>query len=836
MSVLVPTAAVGTSSPPRLQPRSWQMAQKLLEQFPPRAVPDDWPETRASAAEILTRLREPALCAPSEGASLARRTGAKQILQWLSQFPGETWQQRWNASTGPASSMAALDESVLRAPHDPADSGWGISRVPSGMLALMCADVLRPGVGWLTHNSRSKFLAGAIAQSRDPEGFARLARAIGEDEWNARRGANVRVHIALIIAAKGGGVWDITVGDCLELKVTDSKVRGYSTLAYLWLRKAGVIPLDAPATLRNLAVRTGQLTPEELIDRYDIACKPVRDVLVDYLSERQAALDYSSLKDRSYQLGKLFWADLERHNPSIDSFDLAPAVAAAWKDRIRKKVKRVKQADGTYREEYVPRVNAHSTFMNVRAFYLDLAQWALEEPERWGPWVARCPISADEGRFRKQASQRKARTDQRTRERMPVLPALVRFAEQNLKDARALLHAVRIVAPGAEFTVLGKEYTKASTSNLGDPARTTTAYDSQGRRINLELVESKAFWTWAAVEFLRHTGCRIEEMLETSHHSIVRFKLPTTGEVVPLLQIAPSKTDQERLLLVTPELADVLSTIVSRVRAADGTIPLVASYDPSERIWNPPMPLLFQHRHAGQPHRIAFGPIRHYLRDAVTQAGIVDAQGEPLVFQPHDFRRIFVTDVILNGLPPHIAQVIVGHKSINTTMGYNTVYPTAVIESHRAFIARRRGTRPSEEYRTPTEQEWDDFLGGFERRKLSLGTCGRAFGTDCAHEHACVRCSMLRPDPQDRARLVEIAENLEARIAEAEHEGWGGEIEGLQVSLAGARDKLAQLDARAFQAKQAIHLGMPTFSEVAGRSSDNVSAPDAGCSPATQPT
>ena len=77
---------------------------------------------------------------------------------------------------------------------------------------------------------------------------------------------------------------------------------------------------------------------------------------------------------------------------------------------------------------------------------------------------------------------------------------------------------------------------------------------------------------------------------------------------------------------------------------------------------------------------------------------------------------------------------------------------------------------------------------------MSIGTCARAFGTPCIHEHACVRCSMLWPDPAQRARLVEIRDNLVARIEEAEREGWLGEVEGLQVSLAGAEDKLAQID------------------------------------------
>jgi hypothetical protein len=53
---------------------------------------------------------------------------------------------------------------------------------------------------------------------------------------------------------------------------------------------------------------------------------------------------------------------------------------------------------------------------------------------------------------------------------------------------------------------------------------------------------------------------------------------------------------------------------------------------------------------------------------------------------------------------------------------------------------------------------------------------------------------MLWPDPKQRTRLVDIRDNLIVRIAEAEREGWLGEVEGLQVSLAGAQAKLAQID------------------------------------------
>ena len=55
-------------------------------------------------------------------------------------------------------------------------------------------------------------------------------------------------------------------------------------------------------------------------------------------------------------------------------------------------------------------------------------------------------------------------------------------------------------------------------------------------------------------------------MLELTHHSFIAYTLPTTGEIVPMLQVAPSKTDAERLLLVSPELAEVLTAVIFRVR------------------------------------------------------------------------------------------------------------------------------------------------------------------------------------------------------------------------------------------------------------------------------
>ena len=206
---------------------------------------------------------------------------------------------------------------------------------------------------------------------------------------------------------------------------------------------------------------------------------------------------------------------------------------------------------------------------------------------------------------------------------------------------------------------------------------------------------------------------------------------------------------------------------------------------------------MFQRRVRSEDRAISSSTVRNLLSSALSSSGLIDPfDGRPLRYTPHDFRRMFITDAVMNGLPPHIAQVIAGHRDINVTMGYKAVYPDEAIQAHLAFLARRRALRPTDEYRLPTDEEWQEFLGHFERRKVSIGTCARAFSTPCIHEHACVRCPMLWPDPAQKPRLVEIRDNIVARIAEAEHEGWLGETEGLHVSLAGAEEKLAQMGRR----------------------------------------
>jgi integrase len=323
--------------------------------------------------------------------------------------------------------------------------------------------------------------------------------------------------------------------------------------------------------------------------------------------------------------------------------------------------------------------------------------------------------------------------DQRTRAQLPLLPALLRAVGQHRKDAEERIRTARGAAAGGLFTAAGQEFQQGRQGPSGRVYVTEVPTD---RRRNLTHEEQAAFWSWATVEILRATGIRIEEMLELTHHSFIAYTLPATGEIVPMLQVAPSKTDTERLLLVSPELAEVLTAVIFRVRAGNPALPLVSAYDVFEQTWSAPMPFLFQRRYGSENRPIT----RSYIRECMvttSKAAQITIAGQPLEWRPHYFRRIFVTDALRSGLPPHIAAKICGHTILDTTMGYAAIYPEDVISHHRAFIARRRAERPSEEYRELTVAEWDEFLAHFELRKVALGVCGRDYGTPCAHENAC---------------------------------------------------------------------------------------------------
>jgi hypothetical protein len=194
---------------------------------------------------------------------------------------------------------------------------------------------------------------------------------------------------------------------------------------------------------------------------------------------------------------------------------------------------------------------------------------------------------------------------------------------------------------------------------------------------------------------------------------------------------------------------------------------------------------------------ISYAVVRRLLNELAADAGLTDA-GQPIRFTPHDFRRLFTTEMVSGGLPLHIAATLLGHLSLDAARGYTAVFPEEVIAAQQFFIERRRTLRPFGEMRPASGEERNGFEEHFLLRKVALGDCHHPYGTPCVHEHACSRCRFLRVDPAQLPRIEEMTCNAEARLAESRDRAWLGEVAALEESLKHLRQRLAEAENQLF--------------------------------------
>jgi integrase len=737
-----------------------------------------------------------------------RHRGAMKILTWLQSAEGDGWQERWQNS-GADAGTGWIDGLLA---GDPRSDGHKREEIRDGLAALLCCRVMLPSYDFL-NGYKAFSLFASVREAISPEIFAQVEAAGLQRGMEGRQLAEALIVLSKIVLHTGKVLGELSAEDLFEIRAWRISVAGRAIhgihAAWELLAALGILPRDS--TLRA-ALRAGPRPTAELVGRYQIQCRPIRDLLVRYLDERRPGLDYGSFRTLTGVLAGNFWADIEQHHPGITALSLPDDVAIAWKERLH----HVVRADGTRR----PRKNRLHVLMHVRTFYLDLQEWALEDPS-WAQWAVPGPVRrGDTDGMAKEKKAATAQMHQRTRERLPHLPVLLDAAAVHRGKQAALLAAAEAAAVGEGFEHDGVSYRRVVYKSFArggnQRGRLTVLAENlaTGEQADLTRLEDEAFWAWAAIETLRHTGVRIEELLEITHLALISYRLPDTGETVPLLQIVPSKSNEERLLLVVPELASVLATIIARIRE-ESRVPLTARYDTHERTTGPRLPHLFQRRQGWRREVISPPVVQELINATLDRAGLTDRAGAPLRYTPHDFRRMFATEAVTGGLPVHIAARLLGHHNLTTTQAYLAVFQDELVRSYRAFIDQRRALRPPAEYREPTDEEWREFQDHFQLRKLELGTCGRPYGTPCNHEHACVRCPMLRVDPRQRHRLAEIIANLGDRITEARANGWPGEVQGLQISLDAARAKMASL-ARADRARASSQadLGIPTTREI----------------------
>ena len=141
-----------------------------------------------------------------------------------------------------------------------------------------------------------------------------------------------------MIAAKGGTLAGITAGDCLELMETRDAACGprgsKGGRFYQLLHAMGTFPAGAGDAAHVDPRFQGQLSTAELVDQYALACaRSATSSPATWTNGAGGRL--RDPEDSAYLLGKLFWKDLEAHNPGIARYAWPPEPRSRGNDGCR---------------------------------------------------------------------------------------------------------------------------------------------------------------------------------------------------------------------------------------------------------------------------------------------------------------------------------------------------------------------------------------------------------------------------------------------------------------------------------------------------------------------
>lgn len=763
-------------------------------------VPRPFGDLSTATSQLIGQLAHEACPAAAAATAAEHRASTRRVLAYLDGFEGSTWQQRWDASPLGRGGITAADLGTNQ-------TGRNHS---VGVRALFCLRVVQPTLLVMKKHNFNGFADQFIAAQKDPLLERYAAHTASHDfSWPHKREA--LFDVCCLLAVQGIGFADLTPAALLhhahESRKAKATLRPGKKDANVFAGRAswnvlhamGHFPASTPATMRQ-ALHRGQLTLEELVDRHPIHNRSVRRLLLDYFHRRMSDTDYASLVHLVRHVAHHFWARIEEINPEQADLNIPADLYSTWRRQIG------------VRHDGKPRIGVDTIVIAVRSFYYDLHTWAADEPERWAPWVASCPVPPSELRgLAKRRRRINERSAERTRLRQPLLPLLVRHVEERYDHTRTLLEQASATAINTPFMHDGRTYRRILTEE--DLTLTRAGHrtpvrvrDDTGQLVQIEAENETAFWDWAAVETLRHSGVRIEEMCEVSHLSIRHYQR-NNGEMVALLVISPSKTDRERVIPMSAELFHVIASVIRRHTRDGSPVPILRRFDPHDKVWSPPMPFLFQRKIGSTRNVISPQTVLHMLARCCKDLAERHPAFRSVKFTPHDFRRIFATELVNSGLPIHIGATLLGHLNIQTTRGYVAVFDEDVIRHYLAHLNERRQLRPNDEYRDATSDEWDEFEEHFDKRKVELGACARPYGTPCQHEHACIRCPMLQVSPKMISRLDDLEADLITRRARAQAEGWAGEIEGLDLTLQLLRAKRDDTHRRT--QRPTVDLGVP---------------------------
>jgi site-specific recombinase XerD len=462
---------------------------------------------------------------------------------------------------------------------------------------------------------------------------------------------------------------------------------------------------------------------------------------------------YSTLRSKVQALAR-FWIFIDEVYPHLESSaDIRPEHARAYiphREEQARKLARWSFAAGPDRV-----TTANHDLATVRSFFTDIARWSLDEGNPFAEHAPPAPPLS----FRDTQSPEVSRA---YRQRAAAITRRVIDLEREMPLIRALA---------------AEAWSDALAALAAAP------HDQVAAR-----AEAISFWDWALLELLVQSGLRIEEASNLTVFDILR-RNDANGRVYFLLHVAPSKFDRARLLPIGDALGKVLSEIILHVKRFYRLdhVPAIDNIDRHERKLLPRAPYLLQGRN--RPNAIGQTTLRARLADLSRRAGARLHDGRALIVQPHDCRRVFASEHLNNGTPPHVLSALLGHERLDTVMIYAKLYPGTLLEAYRRHMrGLYQSVHGDDVLRAPTAEEWAALARSCEVRDMGAHLCALPAGEHCPKGLVCLGCAHAQPKksatPLFERMRVSHARQLER--AEARHEPLG--------QLAARRQELHRID------------------------------------------
>jgi integrase len=232
-------------------------------------------------------------------------------------------------------------------------------------------------------------------------------------------------------------------------------------------------------------------------------------------------------------------------------------------------------------------------------------------------------------------------------------------------------------------------------------------------------------------------------LIETGLRASDACRLPVNGLVDdsarwPCLRFFNSKVKTEQLVPLSAKAASAIKAQQQHVRERW----------PAGTRWL--FPRVQSNPDGARP--FSYATLHHRLDRWQDDIDVRDEAGDPVRVSAHRFRHTLGTRLINSGVPEHVVQKLLGHKSPQMTSRYASLHATTLRAEFDRYCEQRvniTGELIDYDPQSPVaDAEWVKHKLNRVRDSLPNGFCGRPPQQDCPHPNACLTCPDFQTTPE----------------------------------------------------------------------------------------